>query len=553
MLHEWIKNRSAEDILSTLVYMVQTVKASNGIGRVLWINVDRERAIPAIERKLVVALETLLKQPVPYKHERMIERSVRTMRNRYRTTLGDLQVKVTKQLARLAWEHAVKASNFIQNVHSGEFLPFQIQHGAKEYRTPPKFGEFVVAPVGKLDNKIEPRRQVAMIVGFEERTRAVQVKFKGLKDVFTRDSYSVIADQKQGRDRFMEDDEDSDDEEMDVEASVQTLDDTDIEGLIGGEVNMDLSNINNLSNINTTINPTQNHSEDTDIETPESEDDELEDDNIQQQPRRSGREPKINRQPDFIYAAIKQVLDKQAQRSDATTTHIDYVCGLVEEAAIKGDDGKKAAAKLELQQVWLQKGAIAPVKLTKEQLRNKMEVIKSKLFVIEKLDASNNFIKNKARLVARGDLRRDKPSATLETFSPTGSFPTFMTLLNIILLNKLCFMTADVETAYLNALFDGTVFMKLDPKVASLMVELDPKATDYLEEDGSMYVQIIKALYGLQESAKLWYNTLADALIKLGFRRSSYDQALFFQRTGEDTTFVFVYVDDMLFAGRKNM
>lgn len=115
----------------------------------------------------------------------------------------------------------------------------------------------------------------------------------------------------------------------------------------------------------------------------------------------------------------------------------------------------------------------------------------------------------------------------------------------------------DVDTAVQkinDSIVDGTVFMKMEPNVAAglaLMIELNPDAKEYLEEDGSMYVRIIKALYGLKESAKLWYNTLAEALIKIGFQQSSYDQALFFKRNGDDITFVFVYVDDMLFAGRE--
>ena len=46
---------------------------------------------------------------------------------------------------------------------------------------------------------------------------------------------------------------------------------------------------------------------------------------------------------------------------------------------------------------------------------------------------------------------------------------------------------------------------------------MDGNVRQYLEEDGSMYVRIENALYGLQESAKLCYVTLGRSLIVLDF------------------------------------
>jgi hypothetical protein len=73
-----------------------------------------------------------------------------------------------------------------------------------------------------------------------------------------------------------------------------------------------------------------------------------------------------------------------------------------------------------------------------------------------------------------------------------------------------------------------------------------------LLSDGSMHVQIVKALYGLQESAKLWYNTLGLALVNMGFKRSNHDHALYFKESTKGFVFILVYVDDMLVAGDKD-
>jgi len=211
LLMQWITKRDINTLLNSILYLVNKVKAGNGIERVVSISVDREKAVYAIEERIVIHLVTQLKQAVPYKHERNIERQVRTVRNRYRCLLQDLKIPLTRTLKRLAWEHVVKASNFTMNTNCGEYIPYQIQYKSKEYRTPPKFGEFVVASVGKPNSKETPRNQVGMIVGFEESTRAVMVKFRGQNQIVIRDSYRVIS-RDEGLQRYMEDYHDYEDE-----------------------------------------------------------------------------------------------------------------------------------------------------------------------------------------------------------------------------------------------------------------------------------------------------------------------------------------------------
>jgi len=227
---------------------------------------------------------------------------------------------------------------------------------------------------------------------------------------------------------------------------------------------------------------------------------------------------------------------------------LHHICGLVEDAAIQGDAGKRAAAKIELEKVWKKYQAIVPVKLDRKLAR---EIIKGKLFVTEKKDASHRFVRNKGRLVARGDMRRYKPNGVLDVFSPTIAYPTFLLLLNIILLRNYEWKVADVESAYLNSAYNGKVFMKLDQYVTGIMKEMDPSIEEFIEPDGTIYVEIVKALYGLQESAKLWYETLGNMLISLEFKRSNYDHALYYKRIGEDYVFIIVYVDDMFIGGKR--
>ena len=264
------------------------------------------------------------------------------------------------------------------------------------------------------------------------------------------------------------------------------------------------------------------------------------------QPRRSERVKKSNRIPEFIYALRK--LDEIAKSEDQLVTTLNRICGLVEEAAIQGEKGKRAAAKIELERVWKKYGAIMPAKFDRKLAK---EIIKGKLFVTEKKNSSHIFTRNKGRLVARGDMRKNKPRDIHDVFSPTVAFPTFLTLLNIVLNKRYQYITGDVESAYLNSDYAEGIFMKLDPEVAAIMVEMDESVKQYLEPDGSIYVKIVKALYGLQESAKLWYETLGRTLARMGFTRSNYDHACYFMRKGNDLAVILIYVDDMFIIGRE--
>ena len=57
----------------------------------------------------------------------------------------------------------------------------------------------------------------------------------------------------------------------------------------------------------------------------------------------------------------------------------------------------------------------------------------------------------------------------------------------------------------------------LEPKLAALLAEAEPSYSDFIEADGTLLIRLEKALYGLIESSKLWYDTLTDFLKELGF------------------------------------
>nr|GEW48484.1 hypothetical protein [Tanacetum cinerariifolium] len=63
--------------------------------------------------------------------------------------------------------------------------------------------------------------------------------------------------------------------------------------------------------------------------------------------------------------------------------------------------------------------------------------------------------------------------------------------------------------------------------------------------------KVEKALYGLHQAPRAWYETLAKYLLENGFRRGKIDQTMFIKRQKYDILLVQVYVDDIIFGSTK--
>nr|GEW02463.1 putative ribonuclease H-like domain-containing protein [Tanacetum cinerariifolium] len=67
---------------------------------------------------------------------------------------------------------------------------------------------------------------------------------------------------------------------------------------------------------------------------------------------------------------------------------------------------------------------------------------------------------------------------------------------------------------------------------------------DYLDK----VYKVVKALYGLHQAPRAWYETLANYLLKNGFQIGKIDQTLFIKRQKGDILLVQIYVDDIIFG-----
>jgi hypothetical protein len=232
----------------------------------------------------------------------------------------------------------------------------------------------------------------------------------------------------------------------------------------------------------------------------------------------------------------------------------DFALHVSVRAAMKErPDEAYPVARGEIEQM-LSKNVFHPVHTSGMTHQERKAILRSSMFMKDKFLASGAFEKYKARLVAGGD-RQDK-SLYENLSSPTAATCSVLTVAAIAAEEGRTVITVDIGGAFLNADISPTgvlVHMRLDPLMTVMVTELDPKYRDYVEADGSVVVQLDKALYGCVEAAALWYDDLTGKLKAGGFEANAYDSCVL-NRTGKDGVQITVamHVDDLLITSASH-
>ncbi|GKB32145.1 putative ribonuclease H-like domain-containing protein [Tanacetum coccineum] len=96
----------------------------------------------------------------------------------------------------------------------------------------------------------------------------------------------------------------------------------------------------------------------------------------------------------------------------------------------------------------------------------------------------------------------------------------------------------DVKSAFLYGTIEEEVYVCQPPGF---------KDPDYLNK----VYKVVKALYGVHQAPRAWYETFAKYLLDNGFHRGKIDQTLFIKKQKGDILLVQVYVDDIIFGSTK--
>jgi hypothetical protein len=99
----------------------------------------------------------------------------------------------------------------------------------------------------------------------------------------------------------------------------------------------------------------------------------------------------------------------------------------------------------------------------------------------------------------------------------------------------------DVKSAFLNGFLEEEVYVD------------QPPGFDVQEQPAKVY-QLKKALYGLNQAPRAWYNKIDTYLIKSGFSRSQNEPTLY-TKTDQHGKILIVclYVDDMIYTGNLEL
>lgn len=164
--------------------------------------------------------------------------------------------------------------------------------------------------------------------------------------------------------------------------------------------------------------------------------------------------------------------------------------------------------------------------------------IKGKWVFKLKQGPSGRIERYKARWVAKGYLQRWGVDYE-ESFAPVAKAATVRVVLALTTVFDLDIEQIDVKTAFLNGILPDNESVYVEAPVGYQLLGKDTEGK---------CCKLLKGLYGLKQSARLWYKTAQTVFVKLGFRRSQADHCLFIKKG----LWVLVYVDDQLIIGSQS-
>ncbi|EOY27051.1 Cysteine-rich RLK (RECEPTOR-like protein kinase) 8, putative [Theobroma cacao] len=123
-----------------------------------------------------------------------------------------------------------------------------------------------------------------------------------------------------------------------------------------------------------------------------------------------------------------------------------------------------------------------------------------------------------------------------DTFAPIAKMNTIRITLSSATNLDWDLQQFDVKNAFLHGDLEEELYMKIPPG-------FDDKKTK------RKVCRLKKAVYGLKQSPKAWFNRLNKAIISFGYHQSNADHTLFIKHGSDKITSLIVYVDDIVATG----
>lgn len=134
-----------------------------------------------------------------------------------------------------------------------------------------------------------------------------------------------------------------------------------------------------------------------------------------------------------------------------------------------------------------------------------------------------------------------------ETFAPVAKMTTVRILLALDAAFNWTLHQMDVTNAFLHGDLHEDVYMRLPPGLAQFTGKPFPESVSV-----QWVCKLIKSLYGLRQSPRMWYLKLSNTLAVFGLVQCTTDHSLFTLHKDGQFVVVLVYVDDLMITGSSS-
>jgi hypothetical protein len=482
------RQMTVEDAINKVINVYKS-----GGHKILTFRSDSEAVFISCE-EFIGSMNATLTLAAPENHDRVVERAIRSIKDKTRALIYSLPYVLPSWTWRYAVEYAVLGMNSVPNVNTGVRSPNEFVQGKKliyEQDVKASFGTIIESRLPYAgDDATGPRSETGVVVGRHPRS-------KGMLKVYMIASKRVVKRYKH----------------------VQVPLTEEILNALGRNVRA----------------AAETDDEDFDPDGPEGEDGNVSDE-------------------ETLYWDLPCALTTEdVKRVDPES--LDQLSRLhfempaynlsIKKALQLYDDHAVEATNSELEQL-IQQQVWEPVYQHDIKQDKRSEIIPSHMFLKMKTNpVDGSDLRLKGRLVAGGNLQTQEHD--VNNSSPTVDMTTLFTCLGLASYARRSLASIDVKGAYLNASLDNKhQYMRLSKEVTKILVDKYRDYEPYICSDGCIVVRLLKALYGLRESALLWFRHLRQSLISIHYKQSIHDQCLFYKTIANQTTYVLVHVDDLL-------
>lgn len=169
-------------------------------------------------------------------------------------------------------------------------------------------------------------------------------------------------------------------------------------------------------------------------------------------------------------------------------------------------------------------------------------VLKSTWAFKTKRNAQMELIKRKARACVQGCGQR--PGIDFEeTYAPVIKFATWRIIMALACIMGWSVKNWDIIAAYIRG--------ELDESDPDILIEQFEGIDDWDHPKRDWVLRLLKGLYGMRQSGRLWYRTQDSKLLELGYKRNAGDPCVYvkFDENGTPLNIMGTYVDDATGTG----